>query len=323
VPGYSKLLLDLGYRVVVLMSPAQIKDGLFSRFSHSNLVLAQLTQRQIARFVKTDAIHAAAVVMVSTAGKLPEKDDKRPDLGRVFAGRTPEKLLLVEHDAQAQIDAGSWSDRSITLRGIDYKNERSTVVNPHVFGDVKITTKTKGKTVFLVVGAARAKRRNQNLVYDAAQRLLDAEHTNFEIRLIGKKGGEPVPERLQPHVVELGRVDFEDLYSEVENADFIVTAFQVDNPDHVAYRTVKTTGSFQLCYGFAKPCIVQQDFAPGTALNAENSLFYGADETMFDAMRTAVTMDAARYAQMQNQMQDDAEALYQSSLANLKRLIDG
>ncbi len=323
VPGYAQILLDLGYRVVVLMTPKRIGEGLFSRMTHPNLVLTDLTQRQSARFVKTPAVHQSGVFLVSTAGKLPHKADARVDIEAVFGANPPANLQFVEHDAKAEIDAGVWSERTITLREIDYKGHSSTVVNPHVFGDIKITGKNKDKTVFLLVGAARSRRRNQNLLYDAAERLVDSGVIDFEIRLIGKKGATTIPNKLIPYVVELGRVNFSDMYREVENADFIVTAFQRDNPDHASYKTVKTTGSFQLCYGFGKPCVLQQEFSVGTALTHENSLFYDHDGEMFDALQRAVNMSSNDYENMQAQLVSDVARLYDTSLSNMKKLIDG
>lgn len=323
VPGYARYLLDLGYRVVVLMTPQRIAEGLFSRFEHPRLELTQLSQRQISRFVRTPAIREAALFLVSTAGKLPHKPDGTADLQSVFGTESPRKLLMVEHDAGAQIDAGVWADDTITLRGLTYRGRTSVVVNPHDFGNVRITPKTSGKTVFLLVGAARARRRNQNMVYAAAERLLDAGLTAFEIRLIGKTGADRIPARLRDCVKTLGRLDFAAMYREIEDSDVIVTAFQKDNPDHDAYKRVKTTGSFQLCYGFRKTCIVQEEFAAGTALTAENSLFYREDDDLFDAMRTAIRMSAEDYARCQAALARAADSLYERSRQNLKTLING
>ena len=305
------------------MTPQRIEEGLFLRFEHPRLVLTQLSQRQIARFVRTSAARDAGVFLVSTAGKLPHKPDATVDLQAVFGTHRPQPLLMVEHDAKTQIDAGVWSDETITLRGLNYRGRTSVVVNPHDFGEVRVTPKTSGKTVFLLVGAARAKRRNQTLVHEAAERLLAAGETAFEIRLVGKTGSDRVPARLGGHVTDLGRLDFAAMYREVEDSDFIVTAFQQDNPDHDAYKTVKTTGSFQLCYGFRKPCILQEEFAAGTALTAENSLFYHADADLFDAMRTAIRMSPGEYAKRQEAMSRAAESLHDRSLRNLKSLIHG
>lgn len=323
VPGYAKILLDLGYRVVVLMTPDRISEGLFSRFEHPNLVLTTLTQRRIRKLVKTPVARQAGVLFISTAGKLPHRPDATLDLTTVFGTEFPAPLLVVEHDAKTKIDKGVWTENTITLRRLDYADQSSTIVNPHFFGEIDTTPKSDGRCVFLMIGAARAKRRNQDLIYDAAEQLVEHGVSNFEIRLIGKKGGDAIPDKLQPHVKTLGRLDFREMYHQIEQSDFIVTAFQADNPEHEPYRTVKTTGSFQLCYGFAKPCILQKDFATGTALNSDNSLFYASDEDVAHALRRAIDMSATDYYNMQQAMQAAATKLYQQSVTNVELLING
>ena len=323
VPGYAKILLDLGYRVVVLMTPDRLDEGLFSRFEHPRLVLSDLSQGQISKFVRTPAAHQAAVVVVTTVGKLPHASDLTVDIKSVFGRSAPPPLVMVEHDAQAKIDAGSWTHNIATLRALDYRGATSTVINPHYFGDVRITPKSSGKTIFLMIGAARDKRRNQNVVYDAVRNAVTAGRTNFEIRIIGKKGTHPIPPAIAPYVKEFGRLSFADMYAQIEECDFILTAFQAANPDHTPYRTVKTTGSFQLCYGFQKPCIVHKDFARGTYINADNSLFYADDADLARAMQAAILMDAKAYHHMQNAMARDADALYRLSVDNMQGLIDG
>ena len=322
VPGYAKYLLDLGYRVLVLLTPARIDEGLFSRFSHPRLHVARLSQRQIRRFMRSADLSRAAGVMVTTAGKLPERADHSLDLPKVFGGRVPRPLLLVEHEARRRIEAGYWDPRNITLRRLMVPGVESVVVNPHYFGPVTPRPKNP-KTVFLMAGAARSKRRNQDMVLDAVRRLLAEGETGFELRLIGKPGKTPLPDDLRSHVVDTGRVSFDRLYHEVEACDFVLTAFQRDNPDHAFYRTTGTTGSFQLAYGFRKPCIIQQEFAVGTALTAENSLFYDDDADLYHCLRRAIAMPGDSHAQMCSAMQRESEALAQRSLAGLKGLIDG
>ena len=52
VPGFVKYLLDLGYNVSVLITPARYKEGLFEKFDNSDgrIHFNKLTQRQIKRF---------------------------------------------------------------------------------------------------------------------------------------------------------------------------------------------------------------------------------------------------------------------------------
>lgn len=320
VPGYAKYLTDLGYRVVVFMSPIHKLEGLFCRWEHSGVQIVDMSQRQIRKFMGSTEVGKAAGLIVTTAAKLPENPDHSLNLHAIFRANFPKKLLLVEHDSRVRVNANRWSAHSITLR--DLQGVPSVVVNPHFFGNIDLTCKNTVKTVFVMVGAARAKRRNQEMVFDALRCLLRLGYSQFELRLIGKKGVEPIPEDLRGCVRELGHVPFSKLYQEIEESDFIVTSFQKENPNHRFYRTSGTTGSYQLAYGFRKPCIVQQEFALNTALSTENSLIYDNDAQISDAFLTAITMNSEAYKVMQLAMQEAAEQLYEKSLRQLRALID-
>ena len=320
VPGYARYLRDLGFEVLVLMTPARLDEGLFSRFDGTGIRHGGLSRRQIRQFVKRPELRRAAGVMVTTAGKLPDGPDGRVDLARVFGPDLPSPLLMVDHDARARVDAGVWDPSSITLRTLDYKGAQSVVVNPHDFGRVEVTPKSEGRTVFVMVGAVRSKRGNAPLVYETAEKLLEAGETAFEIRVIGKPGKDPVPEALRDHVKILGRLPFDAMYDEIEAADFLLTSFQADNPDHGFYLTGGTSGAFQLAYGFTKPIIVQESFARLNLFNATNALVYGDDDGLLGAMSRAIAMDGESYDALQAGMDATATALYERSLANLRGL---
>ncbi|CAN0580137.1 unnamed protein product, partial [Ectocarpus sp. 12 AP-2014] len=149
VPGYARYLRDLGFDVLVLMTPARLEEGLFARFDMTGIRHGGLSQRQIRRFVKRPEMLEAAGILVTTAGKLPDDASGAVDLVRVFGTKWPAKLGLVEHDARPRIDKGVWDPKTITLRRLDYKGARSVVVNPHDFGAVQATPKTEGRTVFV------------------------------------------------------------------------------------------------------------------------------------------------------------------------------
>lgn len=320
VPGYTRYLLDLGFEVLVLMTPDRLNEGLFSRFDPAGVRHGHLTQRQIRRFMQRPELSVAAGVLITTAGKLPNTPEGRVDLDRVFGPVRPKPILLVEHDARPRIDAGVWDPRHITLRRLLYKGAQSIVVNPHDFGRVEVTPKSEGKTILTMVGAVRSKRGNLPLVHEAAMSLLKRGITAFEIRVIGKPGSEPVPEALRPHIKILGRLSFDALYTEIEAADFLLTSFQKDNPDHEFYRTGGTSGAFQLAFGFTKPIIVQDEFARLNGFNLTNALIYDADAELAEAMARAVAMDGGTYAALQAGMDAAATAIYEQSLAHLRDL---
>lgn len=320
IPGYAKYLLDLGYDVLVLMTPDRIREGLFSRFTHPQLHLATLSQRQIRRFMKTQDVLKAAGILISTAGKMPMDKTRTPDLNRVFGGVAPENVHLVEHDMARLQGKGDWPNRAITLRALAPEYGNTHVVNPHYFGDVMQTPKNADKTVFLMVGAARPRRRNDHLVINAAERLVAAGHENFEIRLAGKLDGVDIPLSLRNNFIKLGRLSFSDLYDEMENSDFVLTAFQKDSPIHAYYRTTGTSGSFQLSYGFAKPGIFQKDYIDGTGITLENSLIYDEDGDMVNALKRAMEISPEQYRLMGLAMLHSASKLADDSRENLRAL---
>lgn len=322
LPGYAHYLLDLGYRVVVLVTPARLDEGLFDRFRHPDLSLVPMASRKVRRLLGSGYAAPAAGLMITTAGKLTDDGDYRQAAKDLLGSGAPDRVLQVVHDARPAIAAGKWAPSFITLRDLEDPDHPSAVVNPHRFGTVEATGRN-ARTVFLMVGAARAKRRNQNLVYDALEALLARGITDFELRLVGKKDKAAIPAALRDHVVKLGRVSFSDLYREVETCDFLLTAFQPDNPLHDFYRTTGTSGAFQLSYGFAKPCVVEQSFVGGTALCDRNAVVYSGDAGMVRALETCARMSEADYETMQTALQDAAERLWLSSRDRLERLIDG
>ena len=151
VPGYARYLRDLGFEVLVLMTPARLDEGLFARFDETGIRHGHMSQSRIRRFVKRPELRQAAGLLVTTAGKLPDAANGAVDLDRVFGAERPERLLMVEHDVRARVDRGVWDPETITLRTLDYKGARSVVVNPHDFGRVEVTPKSEGRTIFVMI----------------------------------------------------------------------------------------------------------------------------------------------------------------------------
>ncbi|MCG6118692.1 MAG: hypothetical protein MEQ07_10960 [Aquimonas sp.] len=130
-----------------------------------------------------------------------------------------------------------------------------------------------------------------------------------------------LPRDLRPWFRGLGRIDFAQLFDEVEAADFILTAYQDDNPDHLFYRTAGTSGNFQLVYGFRKPCVLLREFAAIQGFDEGNSVLYEGTEDLGDGMPRAARLPAEQYGEMQRRLDATASALAQSSLDNLRALL--
>lgn len=322
IPGYVRYLLDLGFDVLVLATPARFDEGLFERFSHPRVHLARLPQAAIRHQLRRQGLAGTRGILVTTARKisgLPNYNRER----QLFANRKPaQRLLLVEHDIKPAADQGTLTPDIITLRAPHYRNAATTVVNPHYFGTVKFTGKNPEITQFITIGAMRGKRRNTRQLIGAVARLHDAGVTRFRVVVIGRGSLRGVPAHLRHYFVLQGRVDFATLYAQMEAADFFLTLLDPDNPAHERYITTGTSGSFQLILGFAKPCLIARKFANVNGFNDTNSIIYDNPAELAVAMTRAVDMDPAEYTAMQTALKTQAATLYQQSLANLKRLIE-
>lgn len=321
VPGFVHYLRALGYRVTVLIAPGRVREGLFSRIDDPGVRVFGLPQRRIRRWIRSGGLRGSLGVMVTTASKLPARDDGRIDYEQVFGPDQATPVYVVEHDVRLRVDRGVWDPRSITLRAVDYRGTRSVVVNPHDFGAVAVTPRSAGPLRFLVVGTLGKGKRAQHRIVDAVRELLGTGERGFEVTVIGKRGVGGLPADVAGMFRVLGRVSFDTLYEEVERADVLLTAYEAENTDHDFYRTAGTSGNFQLVWGFAKPCVVLREFAPINGLDEDNSILYDGSGGLADGMRRAIALTPAAYARMQGRLQQDAAALADLSRRNLATLL--
>jgi hypothetical protein len=319
VPGYVKYLLDLGYDVSVLATPARFDEGLFARSSDPRITLNRMSQRAIRRHFARNGLGEARGILITTARKISGADNYDAELA-LFARRgAGQRVLLVEHDVRKVVDAGELPPDVITLREVDYRGCRTTVVNPHYFGDVRIAPK-HDVVDFITIGALRGKRRNTTLLVEAAAALHARGFRNFRITVIGRGSLRSVPAELRAYFRILGRVDFARMYDAVEAADFFLPLLDPGNPQHERYITTGTSGSFQLIYGFRKPCLIAAKFARLNGFDGSNSLVYADNPDLVAAMVEAMGLTQAAYSSLQEGLARTADRLYAESLANLGRL---
>lgn len=322
VPGFAKYLLDLGYHVSVIVQHERIKEGLFSRFNDRNLSINKMNKRQILNFFKKNNLKDVRGVLVTTVGKLCDSvhyeqcyETFNPDVDK-------SKLFFVEHEVVHSIDANTWNNDLITLRKINYKDKESIVVNPHYFGSVKIKPKNTNITNFITIGGIQAKKKNNDLIVKVVKSLHEKGIRNFKITVIGKGKLKHLPKEIRQYFDIKGRLPFYKMYEEIENADFMLTAYDDKNPKHIRYNTTGTSGNFQLVYGFLKPCVIIKSFAEINGFNEENSILYSSDDDFENALINGITMNSEEYSNMQKSLEKYTKELYQNSLHNFLDLIE-
>ena len=322
VPGFCKYLIDLGYNVSVLVHPDRIKEGLFSRFKNEKLFVNKMSKRQVLKYFQNDDLQDVKGVIVTTVGKLCDSVHYN-DAYETFNQNTDKsKIFFVEHEVVHSADAGTWQDDIITLRQMNYKNTKSVVVNPHYFGNIGITSKND-ITNFVMVGVIQDKRKDSDLIVDSVKILHKQGIKNFKITVIGKGKLNHLPKEIRQYFDIKGRLPFDKMYDELEKADFMLTAYDENNPMHIRYNTTGTSGNFQLVYGFLKPCVIIKSFGPINGFDDTNSILYDSNEKYADAMKKCIEMSSEDYTKMQNSLKEYVDGLYKESLDNLGKSING
>ena len=322
LPGYAKYLLDMGYHVSVIVNPERYKEGLFSKFKEENITFNKMNAKNVLKYFKYDSLEDVKGVMVTTVGKLCKDTNIDEAYTHFHPTVDRKKLLFVEHDIKIAVDENRLRKDVITLRKMNYKNAETIAINPHYFGDVAITPKNETITNFLTIGDIKPRKKDSGLIVEAVQKLYDKGYENFKVTVIGRGKLKGIPKKLHKFFDIKGRLPFSKMYEEIEKADFMLTAYDDKNPQHQRYNTRGTSGNFQLIYGFLKPCIIIESFAPINKFNSSNSILYKTVDEYAEALEKALNMNSEEYSKMQGSLKECKDEVYSESLNNLKGLIN-
>jgi hypothetical protein len=281
-----------------------------------------MSKKQIMNYFITSDLFDVEGVLVTTVGKICDEVYFEQAYNTFNPNVDKSQLLFVSHEAKHAVDNGSWREKNITLRELDYKNAKSVIVNPHYFGEVEITPKND-VTNFIMIGAIKPYKKNDNTIIEAVRELDEKGISNFKITVVGKGHIKNIPQNIRKYFEMKGRLPFNEMYNELEKADFLLTAYDENNPQHIRYNTTGTSGNFQLVYGFLKPVVITKGFAPINEFDETNSIIYEKPQDYAKAMERAILLTKEDYSNMQNSLKNVVEGIYNTSRNNLKDLING
>ena len=197
---------------------------------------------------------------------------------------------------------------------------KKCIVNPHYFGDVKITEKNRKKIKFITVGGLGKERRNANLLINAVKELHNNNISNFEIIVISSDKLENLPTEICRYFKFLGKVDFPTLFRAMEDADYFLPLLDPEVKQHQRYIKHGTSGSFQLIYGFLKPCIIHKTFADIYGFSEEDSFVYEKNSDLYKCMLNAIDLTQKEYTTKQSYLKQIVKNINEISLKNLEIL---
>lgn len=322
IPGFYKYLSELNFTIDCLVSDSVYKEKALAAVEcrnafHGNIELMAL----LLQYALIDRYKI--VIFNSNAFLWPERENGKwftvleafPYLRNYL-----DKIYVLEHQLEFLDQTLLEMGHVFVLTDKLPLDKRLIPVNCHWFGERCLSPKNK-VTRFISVGTIVAFRKNFDLLLKSVEFLYDQGIRDFHVTIVGLGTLEHINEKIRPYVSVLGRVSYSDVCSEMKESDFLLTLLDPENPDHDRYITRGTSGSFQLIYGFSKPCLIAEKFADVYGFSSENAVVYMGNNDLGAAMQKAIAMTDVEYDRMRNNLISMSRAIYNQSFANLKRAL--
>ena len=315
LPYFIKYFLDKGYNVDVVVSPWIKYIKWLSLNSSPKLRKFAFRTLKFRKFLSSKCFKYKFILFTS---KIVYHQGKEPSIFDYIKNIEDfrDKIYFVEHHMD-RIDYEKEKEHAIVLANLPSLENKINWANPHYFGNVKITPKSD-VTKFIVVGWIESKRRDFEQFIKTLEKMENSNVTNYHITLIGRAKPE-IPAHLEKYFTFKGYLKADQMIKEMENADFFLTLLNDENEEHLRYITTGTSGSFQLVYGFLKPCLIQKSFADVYDFNSENSIVYNNGNDLADAMIKAINMSKQNYANMQRKLKELVCKIEEASQKNLDK----
>lgn len=312
--GYMKYFVDLGYNIELLINGQS--ENILCKIN-SNIKVWELRSSELEDILQNEKIKKYEILFFNS--KIIYTPSGWLDIHKYIPQLKQGKMknIYVQHHID-RINEVKEDTQLILANPSHNKELEKHIVNPHYFGNINITDKNL-ITNFIVVGGIEAQRKNHNLLINTIEKLLSNNITNFKITIVGNGTLNTLPLKIKNKIDIKGRLDFMNMFKEMENADFFLPLLDPNLEAHKRYMTCGSSGSFQLIYGFLKPCLIHQTFANIYNFTDNDSLIYQTNEGLFQIMKQAIDMNQDEYKEKQKYLENHVNFIENLSLCNLNK----
>ena len=324
IPGYLKYLYELGYNVDLLVVPELARDIPLKRLDRS-------------LYNEVFSFELWNMRDILTSGKIQEYDyclinsnylyisgGKQYSFFDVFENvKQPRNgYLMIEHHLDKINPVMLAENRVLQLADFKKNSGKNPVFcNPNYFGEIKEHKKNKIIN-FISIGSHSLKRRNSNLLFDGVKDLLKSGISNFKITLIGRNILlDGLSDEELGYFDVKGHLSFEEMFNELEKADFLLTLLDPDIEEHNRYFNDGTSGSFQLVYGFNLPCVIPEKFAQVHKFNQNNAIIHKNNSDFAEALKRCLELSNTEYESLKRNLDKTVSAIREESKDNLGNML--
>jgi len=330
IPGYIKYFRDLGFNVNVLLSNSTKKYKIFELINDKGVEVITVKDKYLKLFLSMNKNKEYEYILFTSHLLFVPKNGKPKQSVLEYFDDMVEpqkKVFIVEHRLEEINQELLKENRVIVLADFkyDFLETKPIVVNPHYFGDVKIIPKSDEQSKFIIVGEIAGARRNFWFLIDNMKDIINSTKKDFKISIVSKTPVEEIkkmiPQDLRNYFELCGALNYNELFKKMGENDYFLPLLDNRMTEHERYITIGTSGSFQLIYGFAKPCLIHTKFAGLHGFNNDNSFLYNTREEFVDKMKQAIELSGKDYKIIQDNLVKLKNEIYDKSLNNLKNAL--
>jgi len=325
LPGLCSYIRSLGYDVELLVTNPSTAASAMSRMRGNKIKMWSVTDTaflhlmECGDFSKYHSLIFNSKRIYFLRNGIDDDGTDVTEIMKCIEGKHP--TLYLQHHLEYADEKNKNNTICLANPG-NLPQLQNKIVNAHDFGEVKITPKNKCITRFITVGGLIRKRRNPAVLVNAVKTLHDRGIRNFQIIVISRENGlKVIPPELRKYFRILVNVSYALLYDAMEKADYFLPLLDPQVSEHKRYMKYGTSGSFQLIYGFQKPCLIHRKFADIYGFTGKDSFIYDTNDTLSEQMMSAISCTDADYAEKQENLKYTAQQIYQISRNNSAALL--
>lgn len=348
IPGFVSLFLQLGYQVDCLLQNPKDDGDVFCRckdlkqeirlytytFDDLGDTIQNLQNENRYDFIFFSSIFIEKNACLQVIHQIENNFDPRP------------RLIGCCHGFELSDDSFKrmlrhFGDKVIALSQTKTPYGVFPEVNPNYFCDTEKNGKKHDKTTIIGVGMRVSPNelisvmnrldegtihlilvRKKENIYDMFNHLLKYCIIRlFRMRKYDWTKHIPtkIPKKHARREIEFtGRVHFSELFSKIEDSDFIVVNIYKGSINR--FSSLRTSGAKQLSLGFLKPCILEKSTADYYGFNGKNAIVYNKGE-LIQAVTRAASMTGEEYLEMVDELKKLRDQVRENSLRNLERIL--
>ena len=138
---------------------------------------------------------------------------------------------------------------------------------------------------------------------------------DFQIHVTGGS------DELSQDIIPKDLKKFFNFHKIIGETDFIIINLFNNNKMDILFRTTRATGSVQLAYGFYKPELVEEFFAPVYKFSNKTAIIF-KNSDLSSAMEKVAKISSKDYMEISKNIKFLRESIYNISLNNLKKVLN-